>query len=72
MSAEECPHGMGDPSWCSVCKHGVTKPEPAPTVEATFRARYDGVCPTCDDLIDAGSMVHKLSNDRYVHLGCQP
>ena len=65
----ECPHGL-DTRWCGVCKHGVTKPEPV-TIEATFRARYDGVCKGCDLYIGAGQTVHKLSTGAYVHQGCE-
>lgn len=71
MSDTECPHGL-DTRWCSVCLRGVTKPDPSPTVDCTFRARFDGECRTCDLPISAGLMVCRLSNGAYVHLGCQP
>ena len=66
----ECPHGL-DTRWCGVCKHGPSKAEPV-TIEATFRARYAGECPACDLPVDIGQTVHRLSNGRYVHDGCQP
>lgn len=68
---DECPHGMEDPAWCSLCKRGPTKPEPV-TVVARFPARYDGQCPGCDLPIKVGQLVAKLSNDTYVHEGCAP
>lgn len=70
MSDDECPHGLD--RWCSICLHGVSKPDPIPTIEATFRARYDGECRGCDLSISVGQVVHKLSNGTYVHEGCQP
>lgn len=46
---------------------------PAPvTVVATFRAVYDGHCRGCDFGIGPGDTIHKLSDDSYVHAGCQP
>lgn len=71
MSEDECPHGL-DARWCSICLHGITKPEPPPTIEATFRSRYDGHCPTCNLPITVGEVIHRLSNDRYVHEDCRP
>ena len=66
----DCPHGL-DTAWCATCKHGPSKPS-AVTIEATFRARYEGDCPGCSLPIHIGQVVHKLSNERYVHEGCQP
>ena len=70
VTIAECPHGMGDPAWCSICKHGPVKVE-RPEIVATFRARYDGDCRGCSLPISVGQIVHKLSNDAYVHQGCQ-
>ena len=41
------------------------------TIEATFYARYDGQCPGCNLPIHVGSVVHRLSDERYVHQGCE-
>ena len=68
---DECLHGL-DARWCSICIHGVTKPEPAPTIISTFRARFEGQCRRCDLPIALGSVIHRLSNETYVHEGCQP
>lgn len=47
----ECPHGMDDPSWCSVCKHGVSRPTKRErrSTQPPFKAKFDGVCPECRD-----------------------
>lgn len=67
--ADLCIHEM-DPRWCATCKHGPAKPEPV-TIVATFRARFDGECPECERPIVAGvCVIHKLSNDTYVHQSC--
>jgi len=72
VTAEECPHGMGDPDWCSICKHGPTKPEPLMT-RFQFIARYEGTqCPECDLPIAVGQLAAKLSDNRTVHNGCAP
>lgn len=71
MSGDECPHGL-DARWCSICLHGIPKPEPAPTIEATFTARFDGYCQGCHLPVSKGQRIHKLSNDTYRHEGCQP
>ena len=69
MSDEGCPHGLGDPAWCSVCKHGPSKPEPV-TVEALFCARYGGYCSDCGQPLTVGERIAKLSNGSYVHEEC--
>jgi hypothetical protein len=70
-----CAHGMPTPASCVECMEdgGLGAPARAPlTVEATFKARYDGQCPGCNLPIVVGQVVHRLSNDSYVHQGCQP
>lgn len=67
----ECIHGL-DEAWCATCLHGPARRDQPPTIEATFRARYEGQCSGCDLPINPGQTIHKLSNDRYVHEGCQP
>lgn len=67
--ADECKHGM-NPAWCSACKEGPRRPRPA-TVEATFCSRYDGQCPACNLPIIKGQVIHRMSNDTYVHEGCE-
>jgi hypothetical protein len=71
MSADECPHGL-HPTWCSICLHGISKAQPPATIEATFRAKFDGQCQPCNLPIVVGQVIHKLSTGAYVHDGCQP
>ncbi len=71
-----CPHGMPSPPSCVSCMEDGPAAPPnvnrPPTVEATFRARYDGHCNGCNLAISVGQVVHRLSDERYVHAGCQP
>lgn len=71
MSEEDCRHGL-DARWCSVCIHGVSKPEAPSTIIATFRSRYPGDCGGCRTPFGVGELIHWLSNETYVHVGCQP
>ena len=65
----ECIHGL-DEEWCATCKHGPERPARA-EVEATFAARFDGECPSCGFPICTGQVIHRLTNERYVHQGCE-
>lgn len=66
----DCIHGL-DSRWCSLCLHPEERKEKRPTVEATFFARYEGQCRGCNLAITAGQVIHRLSNDTYVHQGCE-
>lgn len=71
---EECPHGLGDPAWCSTCKHGPTRPAVV-THGAPFVSRYAGsVCRECRAIIDAGERIAARLVDGnpvgYVHEEC--
>jgi hypothetical protein len=66
---DECPHGL-DARWCTICLHGVTRPQPV-TVVATFLAMLEGQCPGCDLPIYVGQVLHKMSNGPVVHKGCE-
>ena len=65
----DCIHGL-DTGWCSLCLH-TAGPIEVVTVEATFPAKFDGDCPACNLPIMVGQTIHKLSNDRYIHKGCE-
>lgn len=65
----ECLHGM-DERDCATCKHGPER-EPAVVVEAIFKAQYRGDCSSCRLPIVIGQILCRLSNDRYVHQGCE-
>lgn len=67
----ECKHGL-DESWCSICLHHADPPTAETvTILATFAAKYDGYCSECGLPVMVGQMIHRLSNDRYVHKGCE-
>lgn len=66
---DECPHGL-DRRWCTTCLHGPARRPTEVSVEATFPARYDGQCPRCDLPIAVGRVIHRLSDETYVHEGC--
>lgn len=68
----ECPHGMGDPAWCSVCKHGPSKPahRERRSVEAPFAAKFEGVCPECRHVVQPGALIRRCTSNEYVHAGC--
>lgn len=66
---DECPHGMEDPAWCSICKHGPTRNLVA-TVERYFTAKLDGQCPACDLPIMRGQRIAKLTDGNYIHGAC--
>jgi hypothetical protein len=69
-----CPHGMPTATSCFECMEGTgigPPPKEDVTVVATFVAAYDGQCGGCNLPITVGRLIHKLSNDSYVHPGCQ-
>lgn len=35
-----------------------------------FPAKYDGRCPACAEVIDAGDLLIADADDRFVHLDC--
>ena len=74
MTPEECPHGL-EPAWCSVCKHGPTRP-PVIKYGGPFQANYAGTCGECREPIAAGDWVaHRFADEDgtgYVHLACIP
>lgn len=75
--AAPCTHGMPSPASCIDCMDEGNMPPPerptAVTVEVTFTARYNGGrnCPGCNLPILIGQRISRLSNDQYVHEGCE-
>jgi hypothetical protein len=72
VEEEECPHGLGSPSWCSICLHGPTFRHVDVTVVARFRAKYRSTCSGCDFSIEPGQRVTKLSTGALFHDYCEP
>jgi hypothetical protein len=74
---DECPHGLGSPAFCSVCKHGPSKDarvqgEPE-KVMSRFTAGFEGHCRECNLPIMPGQTIAKLMpSERYVHGHCAP
>lgn len=70
-----CAHGFASPASCIDCmENGPVAPPTRPMpvdVEATFRAKFDGHCTGCNLPVSAGQVVHRLSDGRYVHQGCE-
>ena len=58
---EECPHGLGDPAWCSVCLKRTTLPEE--TFGDPFLASYRGKCHDCHEAIDVGDSICRRFED---------
>ena len=67
----ECIHGL-DPRGCTICIHGVSRPEPVTVVYGPLEASLGGQCSECDLPVVAGQMIVYLSTGRWVHDGCQP
>jgi len=65
---DECPHGMGDPAWCTLC-NGRTAAEEreARQVHHFATARYDGYCHRDDCRVDihVGDRI-AITNDQAV------
>ena len=75
MGASKCPHGMPSYWSCEECLYGEAPPPPPPKVKAKpvsrFTAKYDGHCDGCNLGIYVGQLIIRMSDDRYVHDGCE-
>ncbi len=71
---DECPHGMEDPSWCSICKHKgdiIVIDESSPDeILYRFHAKYEGDCKECEFPINIGELCVKIGDGRIVHQRC--
>ena len=75
MIPDECPHGMGDPAWCTMCNGRAGTEERAlraelRTVPFLWEARFPGVCAVCRDDIHLLEMIGRNVNGAYVCGGC--
>lgn len=71
----ECPHGLDDPAWCSICKNGPSEPDEVIALGQPFAAKFGGDCPACDSgdgVIRQGDQIQKWSDQIYRHVGCRP
>lgn len=66
----ECPHGLGEPAWCSTCQTGPTRP-PKPMGHA-WPARYPGRCfgKGCGEAIEEGQPIVLMTDGTYRHEEC--
>ena len=72
VTAVECPHGIPDPSWCSICRHGPTPTTEAPTRQWSGVARLAGHCDGCNLPINIGQPITRWSDGAYRHERCEP
>lgn len=72
IEQDECPHGMEDPSWCSICKHKgeLVIDLSGADSEYEFIAKYEGWCGECREEISIGDHCLHLENGRNVHKTC--
>ena len=70
---EECPHGLGDPEWCSVCKNKDALP-PEIVFVGPFAAKFGGRCQMCRQPISVGDDIKLMKidgeNSGVVHEDC--
>lgn len=75
LDAPQCLHGMPTPASCTECMYDGVGVEPEreapPFPVTTLYARFDGHCRGCDFPVYENQLIHKLSNDTYVHVGCE-
>lgn len=65
---ERCAHGMPSPASCSDCMYdGNVAPNIVTIVGHPFKAKYVSECPICDSPIVPGDLIHKRSDDSYIH-----
>ncbi len=71
-SVDECPHGMEDPSWCSICKHkdDLIVPRDGADSEYNFVARFKSHCTICRNPIDIGDDCVHLPGRGNFHVSC--
>jgi hypothetical protein len=67
MNTRECPHGLDDPSWCSVCKEPQAKN--FKPVGSLFHAKWNGNCPSCGEDIAVGDFIVNTTLG-HVHAEC--
>jgi hypothetical protein len=73
VAEAKCEHGMPSPASCVDCMYEGDLPPPPkpvpPTVEVMFTAVFEGHCRGCDEPIEVGQRICKLSDGTCVHMG---
>lgn len=72
IEEEECPHGMENSAWCSICKNkgALVLELDGQDDEYDFIAKYSGYCRECKSDIDPGDMCRHLETGQNVHKAC--
>lgn len=75
--AGECPHGLGDPAWCTLCSGKDQRAKTQAAAEANevvalLIARFPGDCARCGDPIRKGDAIAKMADGRYLCGDCTP
>jgi hypothetical protein len=66
---ELCKHEL-IPESCSICLHGVSKPERPVSDRPPFHALFEGWCAECKEAIEIGDLIQHTTADRYIHAEC--
>lgn len=69
----DCPHGLPLASCGECLMDGPPPPlkaRPAVYGEFGFEAQFPGRCADCDDEIEAGARIARMSDGTYWHDGC--
>lgn len=69
---DECIHGLGPVSACTICngREAKAQREKWNRTATPFFARYDGECARCDDSIRVADLIVS-TNGGYVHIRCE-
>lgn len=75
---DECPHGMGDPAWCTLCNgRDAREAQLAASMRITrapgsypLNARFPGTCAVCAHGYLRGALIVKTQADRWAHAAC--
>lgn len=69
---DDCPHGLPEPAWCSICRDGPQLSRPSDiNREVTITARHGGHCDWCERPIDIGDPITMWSDGRWRHEECE-
>lgn len=68
---DECIHGLGPVTACTICNGREAKDRAfADAISHRFRARFDGECAKCDGAIFVGDMMAATNGGRYLCASC--
>lgn len=71
MSLDECIHGLGPVSACTICNGREAKERAERNrIVARFPAAYEGHCYGCQDEISVGDILARTADGRYLCTDC--